>query len=99
MNFPRPLAAFPFFILLAAASPVLAADAPSGASSCSGCHAVNAKTKSPLPRIYGRRADDIVTAMTEFRSGKRAATVMDRIAKGFNDSETQAIAAWLAEQK
>jgi cytochrome c553 len=37
--------------------------------------------------------------MHEFRSGERAATVMDRIAKGFTDPEIEAIAAWFAQQK
>jgi sulfide dehydrogenase cytochrome subunit len=37
--------------------------------------------------------------LQEFRSGQRAATVMDRIAKGFTDDEIQAIAAWYAAQK
>ncbi|MDB5405146.1 MAG: hypothetical protein JWL84_58 [Rhodospirillales bacterium] len=37
--------------------------------------------------------------MREFRSGQRPATVMDRIAKGFTEDETQAIAAWLGAQK
>ena len=41
----------------------------------------------------------IVKAMQDFRSGVRAATVMDRIAKGFTDEEIQAIAAWYAAQK
>jgi cytochrome c553 len=36
--------------------------------------------------------------MAEFRSGARPATVMDRIAKGFSEDETRAIAGWLAEQ-
>ena len=34
--------------------------------------------------------------MQAFRAGERPATVMDRIAKGFTDEETRAIAAWLA---
>jgi cytochrome c553 len=41
----------------------------------------------------------VTRAMQEFRSGKRAATVMDRIAKGFTDEEIQAIAAWYATQR
>jgi sulfide dehydrogenase cytochrome subunit len=35
--------------------------------------------------------------MDAFRSGGREATVMTRIAKGFSDDETRAIAAWLAK--
>jgi len=49
--------------------------------------------------IRGGKADEIVAAMAEFRSGARPATVMDRIAKGFTEDETRAIALWLAEQK
>jgi cytochrome subunit of sulfide dehydrogenase len=76
-----------------------AADAPPGASSCSGCHPATAGVATPVPRLNGRDAAQITTAMTEFRTGKRPATVMDRIAKGFTDDETRAIAAYLAAQK
>src|SRR3954447_11397042 len=76
-----------------------AADAPPGASSCSGCHPATAGVATSVPRLNGRDAAQITTAMTEFRTGKRPATIMDRIAKGFTDDETKAIAAYLAAQK
>ena len=75
------------------------ADAPPGASSCSGCHPASASVGTPVPRLNGRDAAQITSAMTEFRTGKRPATVMDRIAKGFTDDETKAIAAFFAAQK
>jgi len=84
---------------LAVSSMASAADAPPGASSCSGCHPATAGVATPVPRLNGRDAGQITTAMTEFRTGKRPATVMDRIAKGFTDDETKAIAAFLAAQK
>jgi cytochrome subunit of sulfide dehydrogenase len=37
--------------------------------------------------------------MAGFRDGSLPATVMNRIAKGFTDDESRAIAAWLAAQK
>jgi cytochrome c553 len=37
--------------------------------------------------------------MQEYRMGQRPATVMDRIAKGFTDEETRAIALWLSQQR
>jgi cytochrome c553 len=49
----------------------------------------------PLERAAGRHRD----AMIDFKSGKRAGTIMDRIAKGFSDEEIRAIAAWYAGQK
>ena len=79
--------------------PLLAAsDPPPGAASCSGCHSP-AATASPIPRLYGRDAADIATAMAGFRDGSLPATVMNRIAKGFTDEESRAIAAWLSAQK
>lgn len=80
-------------------SNALADEPPPGASSCSGCHAVNAAAETPVPPIRGRTADEIMAAMAAFRAGKQPATVMDRIAKGFTDDELKPIAAWLAQQK
>jgi len=80
------------------AASVAAAEPPAGAASCSGCHPASAKAETPVPPIRGRDAAEITTAMQQFRSGKRTATVMGRIAKGFSDDEIRAIADWLATQ-
>jgi cytochrome c553 len=87
------------FPLAAGSSAALAADAPPGASSCSGCHPVSRSVDTPVKRLVGAKAADIVSAVQEFRSGKRPATVMDRIAKGFTDDEIKAIADWYGAQK
>ena len=76
-----------------------AADAPPGASSCSGCHSTGASVQTPVPRLIGRPAAEIVAAMQGFRTGQRPGTVMDRIAKGFSEAETVALAAWYAAQR
>ena len=76
-----------------------AAEPPAGAVSCSGCHPSSARVASPVPRLNGLDRTAIVRAMQDFRSGQRAGTVMDRIAKGFTDEEIQAIAAWFATQR
>jgi cytochrome subunit of sulfide dehydrogenase len=78
-----------------AASP----EPPAGAASCSGCHAANPAANTPVPRLAGRNAVEIVTQMQAFRSGAQPSTVMDRIAKGYSDAEIAAIAAWYAQQK
>ena len=78
--------------------PLLAAsDPPPGATSCSGCH--SAAAASSIPSLSGRDAGDIVSAMAGFRDGSLPATVMNRIAKGFSEDETRAIAVWLASQR
>ena len=47
----------------------------------------------------GRKADELSTAMLEFKSGKRPNAVMTRLAKGFSDEEIVAMSAWFAAQK
>ncbi len=75
------------------------AAAPAGAASCSGCHPASPGVASPLRGLAGLDAAYIVKAMQEFRAGSRPATVMDRIAKGFDDEEIRAIANWYAHQR
>ena len=82
-----------------AAATVAPAEPPAGAAACSGCHPASARVTSPVPRLAGLDQARILKAMEDFRSGKRPATIMDRIAKGFTDDEIQAIAAWYASQR
>ncbi|SFU30193.1 Cytochrome c553 [Methylobacterium sp. 174MFSha1.1] len=79
-------------LLLLAATPAAAASPP-GASSCSGCHGAPG---GAVPSLSGRSAEDIAASLAAFRSGARPATVMNRIAKGFSESESRAIADYLA---
>ena len=74
-------------------------EAPPGAASCSGCHPVGTGVQTPVPRLAGRDAPEIVRQMQAFRSGELKATVMHQIAHGFTDPEIQAIAAWFAAQR
>ena len=96
--FRYPIAGLALLVSLAGPASAVAADAPPGASSCSGCHATSAEVQTPMPRLVSRPAVEIVTAMQAFRMGQRQATVMDRIAKGFSESEIAAIAASYAAQ-
>ena len=70
--------------------------APPGALSCSGCHGA---AGVEIPSLSGLSADEITEAMGAFKSGARPATLMNRLAKGFNETETRAIAQWLASQR
>ena len=82
-----------------AAAGVVSAEPPPGAAACTGCHPSSTRVTSPVPRLAGLDRAAIIRALQDFRSGQRAGTVMDRIAKGFTDEEIQAIAAWYATQR
>jgi cytochrome subunit of sulfide dehydrogenase len=66
---------------------------------CSGCHPVGSGVETSVPRLAGRKAEEIVAQMRAFRSGQRGATVMDRIAKGYSDAEVETIAEWYEAQQ
>jgi len=83
-----------FFPLLLLAGAALAEQAPPGASACLGCHPAN-RVAPAIPSLRGREAAEIAAAMRDFREGRRPATLMDRLARGFSEEESQAIAAWV----
>jgi cytochrome c553 len=71
------------------------------ASACAICHGTQGKPapSAPLIPLAGLPRDHIVSQMQAFREGRRPATVMHQIAKGYSDAEIQAMAAWFAAQK
>jgi len=85
----------PVLLAALAAGATAWADAPPGAASCSGCHGP-AALGTAIPSLEDHASANIVAQMHAFRTGQRKATVMDRIANGFSEEETRAIAEWLA---
>ena len=71
------------------------------AAGCAICHGTLGKPApdAPLIPLAGLPQDHIATQMRAFRDGKRPATVMHQIAKGYSDPQIDAIAAWFAAQK
>ena len=55
------VSAFVFASLMSGAA--FAAEPPPGASSCSSCHAGTTAAETPVPKINGRKADEIMTAL------------------------------------
>jgi cytochrome c553 len=70
------------------------------AMNCAACHGTNGRPAegSPLPRLAGQSAGEIIEKMNAFREGKREATLMHQIAKGYGEAEIAALAAWFARQ-
>ena len=71
------------------------------AAGCAICHGTEGKPApgAPLIPLAGLPQDHIATQMRAFRDGRRPATVMHQIAKGYTDPQIDAIAAWFAAQK
>lgn len=69
------------------------------ASTCYNCHGPNGKSNTVIPGLAGQEKDYFVTAMKEFRDGKRDATVMTKYALGFTDEEYEAMGEFFAKIK
>jgi cytochrome c553 len=70
------------------------------ASGCAMCHGNDGHPVpgSVLAPLAGRRADALVEAMRAFREGKREATVMHQIARGYGDAEIAALAEYFSKR-
>jgi cytochrome subunit of sulfide dehydrogenase len=69
------------------------------AAACANCHGTNGASQDAIPSLAGRDRAELVRLMQDFRSGKRQATVMHQIAKGYTDEQVDAIAAYLSAQR
>jgi sulfide dehydrogenase cytochrome subunit len=71
------------------------------AATCAACHGTdgNAVASSATPRLAGLDKDIFLREMREFRAGTRPFTVMQQIAKGFNDDQTERLAEYFAGRK
>ena len=100
MRYPIPIVLS--FTLLLFSSTVYSAGVSQGAmlsNSCSACHGTDGKSPGAIPSINGKSAQFINQALSEFRSGTRASTVMGRHAKGYSNKEIKLIANYFANLK
>jgi cytochrome subunit of sulfide dehydrogenase len=71
------------------------------AATCANCHGTDGKAvqgEAMVP-LAGLSKDHIVTQMQAFREGKRPATVMHQITKGYTNEQIESIAAYFAARK
>lgn len=78
--------------------PALAQPVPMSAQGCLGCHGPGGQGVGSIPGIAGRPAEELRAQMAAFRANQLPATIMGRIARGYSEAETAAIAAHFARQ-
>jgi cytochrome c553 len=76
-----------------------AAQVRSWAAACANCHGTNGVAQPGSESLAGLKREDIVTKMLDFKSGRKPATVMHQLAKGYSDEQINAIAGYFAAQK
>jgi cytochrome c553 len=69
------------------------------ASNCANCHGTDGKSQGGMPALSGQLKAKLLLDLQEFKAGKRPATIMHQISKGYTDAELDALAGFFAAQK
>jgi cytochrome subunit of sulfide dehydrogenase len=70
------------------------------AANCAACHGTNGvSVGGAIAGLAGMNKEYFVNQMRLFKEGKREATLMHQIAKGYSDADIIALAGYFSEQK
>lgn len=72
------------------------------AANCATCHGTDGRagsTAAGIAPLAGMARGYFVEQMTAFRDGKRAATIMHQLVKGYSDEQISLLAEYFAAQK
>jgi cytochrome c553 len=69
------------------------------AANCANCHGTQGKALNGMPSLAGQNKDYIVKQMQDFRDGKRPASIMHQLAKGYTDEQIALMADYFSKQK
>ena len=69
------------------------------AATCANCHGTDGKARGAMRQLAGMPAPALVTLIEGFKAGRRDATVMHQIARGYSDEQIRLIAAHFAAQE
>ena len=68
------------------------------AANCANCHGTNGRSLTDIARLAGQPKETTVKALREFRDGRRVATIMHQLAKGYSDEQFELMAEFFARQ-
>lgn len=68
------------------------------AANCANCHGTAGMSTTALPRLAGMPKENFMKAMADFRDGKRPATIMHQLSKGYSDEQIALMAEFFVRQ-
>lgn len=69
------------------------------AANCTGCHGTQGRSEGGMPTLAGLDRSYLLNAMSEFRAGARAATIMHQHAKGYSAEQIELLADYFSSQR
>ena len=70
----------------------------SWAAACANCHGTDGRAQPGMEALAGANKDDIIKKMLDFKAGRKPATIMHQLAKGYSDEQLADIVAYFAAQ-
>ena len=89
-------------VLLASLSAWACADAlqlRSMAASCAGCHGTHGIAEQGMVTLAGVPKEELLKKMLDFKTGKKPATLMHQLSKGYSDEQLDQLAGYFAALK
>ena len=69
------------------------------AGTCAGCHGANGQGVGTNPALAGKKEDQLLQALKDYKSGKRANAMMKGFAAPLSDQDAANLAAYFASLK
>jgi cytochrome c553 len=69
------------------------------AAACANCHGTDGRAQPGMEALAGKDKDDMTQKLLDFKAGRKPATIMHQLAKGYSDEQLKDIAAYFAAQK
>jgi len=71
----------------------------SWAAACANCHGTLGIAQPGMASLAGVPKDELAKKMLDFKAGRRPATLMHQIAKGYTDEQIEQLAGYFAALK
>jgi sulfide dehydrogenase cytochrome subunit len=81
------------------AQPVDPLQVRSMAASCATCHGTNGVAQTGNESLAGVNKDELLKKMLDFKTGKKPATIMHQLSKGYSDEQLAALASYFSALK
>ena len=69
------------------------------AASCASCHGTLGVAQPGMESLAGKSKDDLLTKLLDYKTGKKPATLMHQLAKGYTDEQLEQMAGYFAALK
>ena len=69
------------------------------AAACANCHGTMGKAETGNESIAGKDKDELLQKLLDFKTGKKPATIMHQLSKGYSDEQLAQLAGYFAALK